>query len=57
MALPMQRLASAMKGKRRKGTAVSMFLLHQAPRSGARTTAVAPGVRALPWREYVEQLD
>jgi len=57
MASPMRRLASAMKGKRRKGTPVSMFLLHQAPRLGARTTAVAPGVRALPWREYVEQLD
>jgi predicted AAA+ superfamily ATPase len=57
MASPMLRLGSAMKDKRRKGTAVSMFLLHQAPRMGARTTAVAPGVRALPWREYVEQLD
>jgi len=57
MALPMQRLASAIKDKRRKGTAVSMDLIHQAPRLGARTTAVAPGVRALPWREYVAQLD
>jgi predicted AAA+ superfamily ATPase len=57
MASPMLRLGSAMKDKRRKGTVVSMFLLHQAPRLGARTTAVAPGVRALPWREYVEQLD
>ena len=57
MAAPMQRLGSAMKNKRRKGAAVSMFLLHQAPQLGARTTAVAPGVRALPWREYIEQLD
>ena len=57
MASPMRRLASAMKRKGRKGAAVSMFLLHQAPQLGARTTAVAPGVRALPWREYIEQLD
>lgn len=57
MATPMQRLAAAMKDKRRKGTAVAMFLLHQAPRWAARTTAVAPGVRALPWREYIGQPD
>jgi hypothetical protein len=57
MALPMQRLASAMKDKRRNGVAVAMFLLHQAPQAGARTMAVAPGVRALPWQEYIEQLD
>lgn len=57
MASPMRRLASAMKSKGRKGAAVSMLLLHQAPQHGVRTTAIAPGVRALPWREYVEQLD
>jgi predicted AAA+ superfamily ATPase len=54
MAAPMQRLAEAMKKKRPKGTAVDMFLVHQAPRSGVRTPAVAPGVRALPWRDFLE---
>jgi hypothetical protein len=54
MAMPMQRLAEAMKKKRPKGTAVDMFLVHQAPRSGVRTPAVAPGVRALPWRDFLE---
>ncbi len=56
MAAPMQRLAAAMKGKRRKGTKVSMFLVHEAPKAGAVTRAVAPGVRALPWQEFVKEL-
>jgi len=54
MAAPMLRLAEAMKRKRPKGTAVDMFLVHQAPKSGVRTPAVAPGVRALPWRDFLE---
>lgn len=53
-AVPMQRLAAAMKKRRPKGTAVSKLLVHQAPRSGVRTSAVAPGVRALPWREFLD---
>jgi predicted AAA+ superfamily ATPase len=56
MAAPMQRLAEAMKKKRPKGAAVNMFLVHQAPMSGAGTSAVAPGVRALPWRDFLETL-
>jgi predicted AAA+ superfamily ATPase len=56
MAVPLQRLAAAVKHRRRKGTAVSMVLVHQTPRSGARTTAVAPGVRAFPWPDYVGKL-
>jgi predicted AAA+ superfamily ATPase len=56
MAAPMQRLTEAMKKKRLKGTAVDMFLVHRAPRSGVRTSAVAPGVRALPWRDFLEVL-
>ncbi len=54
MAAPMQRLSEAVKRKRPKGTAVAMFLVHQAAQSSHRTTAVAPGVRALPWREFFE---
>lgn len=48
MAGPMRRLADAMMKKRRKGTAVEMCLVHRAPQGGIRSTAVAPGVRALP---------
>ena len=54
MAAPMQRLAEAMKKKRPQGTAVHMFLVQQAPKSGVSTPAVAPGVRALPWQDFLE---
>jgi hypothetical protein len=54
MAAPMQRLAEAMRRKGPVGTPVDMFLVHQAPRSRFDTEAVAPGVRAIGWREYVD---
>ena len=53
MAAPMQRLAAAMKKKRQRRAVVEMFLVYQAPKSGIRTPAVAPGVRALPWRDFL----
>ncbi|MEW6683495.1 MAG: ATP-binding protein [Nitrospirota bacterium] len=55
MAAPMQRLAQAMKKKCPKRAAVDMFLVHQAPKSGAGTPAVAPGVRALSWQGFLEK--
>jgi hypothetical protein len=33
-----------------------MFLVHQSPHAGTPTQAVAPGVRALPWQEFLEEL-
>ena len=45
MAAPMQRLAKAMKKKRRAGTTVEMYLVHRQPKSKGLTQAVAPGVR------------
>jgi len=54
MAAPMQRLAEAMRRKGPAGTPVDMFLVQQAPRSRFDTEAVAPGVRAIGWREYVD---
>ncbi len=56
MAGPMRRLRDAMKNKRPKGTGVNMFLVHQSPRVKSRTEAVAPGVRALAWKTFVEEL-
>jgi predicted AAA+ superfamily ATPase len=56
MALSMQRLAEAVKKKRLKGTAVDMFLVHQQPRTKSPTQAVAPGVRALAWQDFLEEL-
>ena len=55
MALSMQRLAKAVKKKRLKGTAVEMFLVHQQPKTKSLTQAVAPGVRALAWQDFLEE--
>ncbi len=56
MAAPMQRLAKALKRKRGKAADVAMFLVHREPKAGTPTQAVAPGVRALPWRSFLEEL-
>ena len=56
MAAPMQRLRDAAMKARRKGASVNMFVVHRAPKVKHPTEAVAPGVRALPWRDFVEQL-
>jgi hypothetical protein len=55
MAISLQRLAEAVKKKRAKGSAVEMFLVHQPPKAGSSTQAVAPGVRALVWRDFLEE--
>jgi predicted AAA+ superfamily ATPase len=56
MAAPMQRLRDAMRKKRRTASAVSMFLVHEAPKAGRGTEAVAPGVRALAWRDFLDRI-
>jgi hypothetical protein len=33
-----------------------MTLVHEAPDSGAVTRALAPGIQAVPWREFVWDL-
>jgi len=56
MAASLQRLAGALKKAGRKTTVTGMFLVHEAPKSGVRTPAVAPGVSALPWQDFVKGL-
>jgi hypothetical protein len=56
MAAPMRRLAEALKRKRTKAAGTRMFLVHQSSPAGTPTPAVAPGVRALPWQEFLETL-
>jgi len=56
MATPLQRLAGALKRKRPKDTAVDLFLVHEPPKVESRTQAVAPGVRALTWRQFLREL-
>lgn len=54
MAGPMQRLAAAMRRRPGAHRPVDLFLVHQPTRMGTPSQALAPGIRALPWREFVE---
>jgi hypothetical protein len=54
MATPMQRLAEAMRKKRRQGTTVEMYLVHRQPKAKSSTHAVAPGVRAFAWEDFLD---
>jgi len=56
MAAPMLRLREALARKRPKEAGVQMLLVHQPVRAEARTRALAPGVRALAWPEFVSEL-
>lgn len=52
-AAPMLKLADALKKKRRGRVSVRMEVVHRPARAGAVTTAIAPGVRAMGWEEFV----
>ncbi|MGI8604665.1 MAG: ATP-binding protein [Verrucomicrobiales bacterium] len=56
MAAPMRRLTEAFRKKRGKAASVEGFLVHEAPHAGVRTPALVPGVRALPWQNFLEAL-
>jgi hypothetical protein len=53
MAKPMQRLAAALKQHSSVRGAAQAFVVHRAVRSGQSSRAIAPGVRAVPWTEFV----
>jgi len=52
MAVPLQQLAAAI-GKKARGRKARAFLVHEVPMSGARISAVVPGVRALAWPDFL----
>ena len=56
MAGPMQRLAEALRKKRPAGLTVGLHLVHQSPTIPAATRAIAPGVQAWAWQDFVGQL-
>ena len=56
MAAPLQRLAEALKKQRPGRTAVDPCLVHQPAPAGASTRAIAPGMRALAWPEFIAEL-
>jgi predicted AAA+ superfamily ATPase len=56
MAGPMQRLANAMKEKHPRNAPAQMTVVHQEPRHRVPTQAVAPGVKAMLWQEFLAGL-
>jgi predicted AAA+ superfamily ATPase len=52
----MRRLAEAMNRKRQRRTAIEMFLVHQPPKRPVATQAIAPGVRASAWPDFIAGL-
>ena len=53
-AMPMQRLAQALRKHRRQ---TELHLVYQSPKSPPASRAVAPGVRAWTWRDFVKGLE
>jgi hypothetical protein len=53
MAVPMQRLSAAMVSKGRSPGDVAMSLLYEPAKGTHRSRALAAGVEAIPWREFV----
>jgi hypothetical protein len=45
-----------MKKKRRTGMTVDMYLVHRQAKAKGLTQAVAPGVRALAWEDFLGEL-
>ena len=55
-AASMQRLAAACKKRRRSKDRVEQLLVHRPPRHAVSSRAVAPGVQAWPWPEFVKEV-
>jgi len=55
MAAPLRRLNEAI-ARHPSRSSSGMFLVHLPSRTKALTEAVAPGVRALPWRDFINEL-
>lgn len=54
MAAPLQRLAEAIRRTQARTVTPDSYLVHEPAGSGASTTAVAPGVRAMPWDAFLQ---
>jgi uncharacterized protein len=55
-AAPLQRLAAAWRGQPGPRGSAEMLLVHRPARTEPASHAVAPGVRAMPWQEFVAGL-
>ncbi len=55
-AAPLQRLAAAWRGQPGPRGKAEMILVHRPPRAQPGSHAIAPGVQAMPWEEFVQGL-
>jgi uncharacterized protein len=55
MASPMLRLAEAVRRSRGPATRLDLRVVHEAPKAGTSTSALAEGVRAQSWREFLSE--
>ncbi|MGH7896396.1 MAG: ATP-binding protein [Candidatus Binatia bacterium] len=53
MAAPLRKLGEAVKARHRGRGAIDLVLVHAPPAGGTSTTAVAPGVRAVAWPDFL----
>jgi predicted AAA+ superfamily ATPase len=57
MAAPLRRLADAVRHGGPRRPSVTMTVVHQPAKSDLSGTVVAPEVRALPWRQFIAELN
>jgi predicted AAA+ superfamily ATPase len=57
MAAPLRRLAEAMGQGRPNRPSASLTVVHQPAKGEPASTALAPGVRAVPWRPFIDELN
>jgi uncharacterized protein len=55
-AIPLQRLAAAWRGQPGPRGTAEMVLVHRPTRGGPASRVLAPGVRAMPWQDFVKGL-
>lgn len=55
-ARPIERLAAAWQGQSGRQTIVERLVVHRAPRVATRSHALAPGVQAVSWQDFVARL-
>lgn len=54
-AAPLQRLADAWSARGHRRAQLEQIVVHRPPRGCVVSRALAPGVRALPWQEFVTE--
>ena len=57
MATPLRRLAEAMARVKSQRPSAALTVVHQPAKDSPASTALAPGVRAVPWRQFIDELN